>query len=128
MRAAMPWEIPDRMVPFMGLEITGFTRPNLTQLWIDPVDYQVELHQAVEYLSMRGMNVSIYNQPLCVLQRALWKFARKSISDWKNIYFDCCKECGVRENCGGFFKSALLKHSAHLHPIEIKAGAPVSVT
>src|SRR5581483_711166 len=30
-------------VALMGLEMTGFTRANLPQLWIDPIDYQNEL-------------------------------------------------------------------------------------
>ena len=103
----------------MGLEITGFTRPNLNKLWIDPYEYQTELQRAVEYLAIRGMNVSVYNHPLCLLPRDLWRFARRSISDWKNVYFDVCKSCGVRQQCGGFFMSAELKHSAHLHAIGV---------
>jgi His-Xaa-Ser system radical SAM maturase HxsC len=104
-------------IALMGLEITGFTRPNLNKLWIDPYEYQTELHRAVEYLSIRGMNVSIYNHPLCLLPRDLWKFARRSISDWKNVYFEVCENCGVRGQCGGFFMSAARKHSQHLRPI-----------
>jgi His-Xaa-Ser system radical SAM maturase HxsC len=88
-------------VAFMGLEITGFTRPNLRQLWIDPYDYLRELEVAVEYLAIRGMNVSIYNHQLCVIPRSLWRFARKSISDWKNLYFEACEACAVHEKCGG---------------------------
>lgn len=104
-------------VTFMGLEITGFTRPNLNMLWIDPYDYRSELAAAVEHLANRGMNVSIYNHPLCVLPQQLWRFARKSISDWKNQYFDVCEKCSVREQCGGFFKSATLKHSVYLRAV-----------
>jgi His-Xaa-Ser system radical SAM maturase HxsC len=104
-------------VALMGLEITGFTRPNLEELWIDPYDYQAELRRAVEYLSIRGMNVSIYNHPLCLLPRNLWKSAKRSISDWKNIYFEVCKTCGVRELCGGFFTSADRRRSEHLHAL-----------
>jgi His-Xaa-Ser system radical SAM maturase HxsC len=104
-------------VALMGLEITGFTRPNLQKLWIDPYDYQQELQAAVEFLATRGMRVSIYNHPLCLLPRPLWKFARKSISDWKNLYLDICDRCAVREQCGGFFKSVVHQRSAHLHPL-----------
>jgi His-Xaa-Ser system radical SAM maturase HxsC len=104
-------------VALMGLEITGFTRPNLNKLWIDPYEYQSELQRAVEYLAIRGMNVSIYNHPLCLLPRDLWKFARRSISDWKNIYFDVCDNCDVREKCGGFFESAERKRSQYLQAI-----------
>src|SRR5206468_9684118 len=34
-------------VALMGLEITGFTRPNLDLLWIDPFDYKDRLSEAV---------------------------------------------------------------------------------
>ena len=98
----------------MGLEITGFAKPNLGKLWIDPYDYRYKLQAAVEYLSIRGMNVSVYNHPLCLLPRALWSFARQSISDWKNTFFDECQSCAVREECGGFFKSAVHRRSEHL--------------
>jgi His-Xaa-Ser system radical SAM maturase HxsC len=104
-------------VALMGLEITGFTKPNLNKLWIDPYEYQTELQRAVEYLAIRGINVSVYNHPLCLLPRDLWKFARRSISDWKNVYFEVCETCGVRQQCGGFFMSAESKHSGHLRAL-----------
>lgn len=104
-------------VALMGLEITGFTRANLGALWIDPFDYQRELYQAVSYLADSRMNVSIYNHQLCVLDRRLWPFARKSISDWKNEYLPACANCAERENCGGLFASAKLRHSDHIAAI-----------
>lgn len=104
-------------VALMGLELMGYTRPNLQLLWIDPVDYQEQLEQAVQYLSWAGMNVSIYNHPLCILKRSLWPYARKSISDWKNIYLDECQPCSVLEQCGGLFKSGERIHSEHIAPI-----------
>ena len=55
-------------------------------LWIDPADYQVELKEAVRILDFAGIRTSIYNHQLCVLDRSLWPFAVKSISDWKNEY------------------------------------------
>ena len=104
-------------VALMGLELMGYTRPNLQLLWIDPVDYQEQLEQAVQHLSWAGMNVSIYNHPLCILKRSLWPYARKSISDWKNIYLDECQPCSVLEQCGGLFKSGERIHSEHIAPI-----------
>jgi hypothetical protein len=99
----------------MGLEMMGYTRANLEGLWIDPADYQRELAAAVAELRDARMNVSIYNHQLCVLDRVLWPFARKSISDWKNEFVEACGACSVRERCGGFFaSSAKLKYSAHI--------------
>jgi His-Xaa-Ser system radical SAM maturase HxsC len=101
-------------IALMGLEPTGYTPRNREKLWIDPVDYQDQLEAAVEILATRGMNVSIYNTQLCLLRPSLWKFARKSISDWKNVYLPECQACNVLEQCGGLFKSAEKMHSAHI--------------
>jgi His-Xaa-Ser system radical SAM maturase HxsC len=103
-------------VALMGLEITGFTRANLEQLWIDPLDYQPQLYRAVTLLADHRINVSIYNHQLCILDRRLWPFARKSISDWKNEYMAECEGCRERDNCGGFFASAKIRYSDHIQP------------
>jgi His-Xaa-Ser system radical SAM maturase HxsC len=105
-------------VALMGLEPTGYTPRNKEKLWIDPVDYQDELEEAVEFLSVRGMNVSLYNLQLCLLRRSLWSFARKSISDWKNVFFSECHACGVLDQCGGLFQSAELMHSPHIKALK----------
>jgi His-Xaa-Ser system radical SAM maturase HxsC len=94
-----------RHVAFMGMEPIGFARANREALWIDPLDYQAELQQAVHHLNDRGMRASLYNLPLCVLPRSLWRFAAKSISTWKNVYLPQCDGCSVKAECGGFFAS-----------------------
>jgi len=104
-------------VALMGLEITGFTRANLDSLWIDPLDYQPELYRAVSFLADSRMNVSIYNHQLCVLDKRLWPFARKSISDWKNEYMRECEDCREKKNCGGFFASAKIRYSDHIQAL-----------
>jgi hypothetical protein len=63
------------------------------------------------------MTVSLYNHQLCVLRPSLWRFAQKSISDWKNLYLPECEQCGVVDQCGGLFKWAVKKHSDHIQPI-----------
>lgn len=107
-------------VALMGLEPMGFARANLEAIWVDPIDYQPALRSAVDVLSRAGMNVSIYNHQLCTLPEELWPYARKSISDWKNEFFETCSECAVNEACGGFFASAAIRRSEHIHPIAAK--------
>lgn len=104
-------------VVFMGLEITGFTKANMKDLWIDPVDYQPQLFEAVQALEGSRIGVGVYNHQLCVTDRRLWKYARRSISDWKNEYLAECGECAARKQCGGFFSSTLSQHSAYIQPI-----------
>jgi len=104
-------------IALMGLEYTGYTPRNIAELWIDPYDYQDELEAAVEYLAVRNMTVSIYNHQLCVLKPSLWRFARKSISDWKTLYLPECENCSALPACGGLFQWAVRKHSDHIHAI-----------
>lgn len=101
-------------VTFMGLEITGFTRANMDKLWIDPFEYREELRSAVQFLAAAKMNVSVYNHQLCVIDPSIHRFARQSISDWKNEYLDECSNCSRRDQCGGFFSSSKLAHSSHI--------------
>jgi His-Xaa-Ser system radical SAM maturase HxsC len=103
-------------VVLMGLEITGFTRANLADLWIDPFDYRCQIAQAVSILDANRIKVSIYNHQLCLLDKHLWKFARKSISDWKNEFMPECNACSERGSCGGFFASASIRRSSHIAP------------
>lgn len=105
-------------VAFMGLEHEGYTSYNIEKLWIDPIDYQSELTEAVTYLADFGMNVSIYNAQLCTLPETLWRYSRKSISDWKNIYFEECNKCSQLEKCGGMFASGIKKHSNFIKAFE----------
>lgn len=104
-------------VALMGLELMGFARSNLDALWVDPPEYQAQLRAAVLELCRARMNVSIYNHPLCLLEPALWPYARRSISDWKADYAPECGGCGERENCGGFFASSRLRPSTSIRPL-----------
>ena len=101
-------------VALMGLEVTGFTLANLGELWIDPVDYKSELREAVEILKAHRMNTSIYNLQFCLLDESVWPYARQSISDWKNDYFEECDRCRLKSDCSGFFTSSNIKHSNHI--------------
>ncbi|MEX5683307.1 His-Xaa-Ser system radical SAM maturase HxsC [Pseudomonas silesiensis] len=105
-------------VALMGIESTGLAKKNYEQLWIDPTDYQKDLSQAAFFLDIRGIAVSIYNLPLCVLDPVLGRFYRQSISDWKNLFIDACQTCSATHACAGFFKSHSTKwQSRNIHPL-----------
>jgi len=94
-------------VALMGLEIMGFTRANLEELWIDPYDYKDQLSAAVSVLRAYGINVSVYNHQRCVVNEDIMSAYRKSISDWKNEFLESCKGCLKKDECGGFFFSQI---------------------
>lgn len=105
-------------VALMGLEMTGFTKANIHDLWIDPIEYQRQLEEAVLILSRAGVKVSIYNHQLCLIPQSILPYAKKSISDWKNEYMPECEGCEMRAECGGFFSSAHFKYSSHIKAIK----------
>ena len=104
-------------VALMGLEMTGLARPNSPLVWADPADYQRELAGAIDILATAGIATRIYNHQLCVLDRRLWPYAVRSISDWKNDYLDICHTCSVRDTCGGVFTTSGNRLSQHLRPV-----------
>lgn len=103
-------------VAFMEMETIGHAKDNLDDLWIDPFDYNELLEEAVRFLVYRDMNVSVYNAQLCVLKPSLWKYAKKSISDWKNTFLDQCDGCIKKNDCGGCFSTSICQ-SGHIKAI-----------
>lgn len=104
-------------VAIMGLEGIGFARKNIDQLWISPLSYVTELTTAVRQLRRQGLDVSIYNHPLCLIPQELRKFSIKSISSWKIRFIPACEKCVERASCGGLFFSSVGLESSSIAPI-----------
>lgn len=106
-------------VALMGLELTGFAKINLGNLWIDPYDYRNQLAKAVRILDQSRVPVLVFNHQLCVVSESVRPYCVASISDWKNDYLDACSDCSLKSACGGFFSSGLglSMHSDHICPI-----------
>ena len=102
---------------FMSLEIYGLASQNLDSVYIDPSDYQNQLRKAVLTLHRRGLNVSVYNTPLCLCHADIRRFSRKSISSWKNILLEECSSCSMKDDCCGFFSTSSLPISRHISPL-----------
>jgi His-Xaa-Ser system radical SAM maturase HxsC len=111
-------------VALMGLEMMGFARANVDDVWIDPSDYREELRQAVMLLDRRRIKTMIYNHQLCLIDREIWPWTVKSISDWKNEYHSECLNCDVRDRCGGFFFSAKYRMSDRIQSIRNEPARP----
>ena len=106
-------------VALMGLEMMGFTRANLDELWIDPYEYKDELSAAVKILSGYGITTSVYNHQLCLVNADIKPHYVKSISDWKNEFAPECTDCSKTNECGGFFSSGIkFKYSSNLRPFK----------
>ena len=90
----------------MGLEPMHKAQQHLDSLLLDRDTQNQGLIKAYEKLNQTDIDFSIYNIPLCHLDKSLWQFSRKSISEWKRDYPNC-EYCSVKEDCGGIFHSYL---------------------
>ncbi len=104
-------------VAFMGMEVEGQARKNIQKLWASPVEYAPYLKEAVIYLSRQNMDVSIYNEQLCLMPNEIWNFMRKSISEWKNTYLEKCSCCRAKNECAGFFAQPVEEHKRLIKPL-----------
>ena len=104
-------------VALMGLENIGFAIANANELWMDPIDYRTGLAEGVNILTSARVNVSVYNLQRCVLDRSVWTYAVRSISDWKNGYVEECDYCIEKDRCSGFFTSGRPRRSRGISPI-----------
>jgi His-Xaa-Ser system radical SAM maturase HxsC len=114
-------------VALMGLEMIGLARANIPALWIDPTEYADQLAEAILVLDRSRIHTMIYNHQLCLIPRHLWPWAVRSISDWKNEYHPECADCGVRDQCGGFFFSAKYKVSENIKALPSPAATEPAV-
>ena len=94
-------------VAFMGMERTGFAVKNQALIWIEPKDFVPYLQSAIGILDGWGIGAAVFNIPLCLLPESCWRFAKRSISDWKTQYAECCSDCTKREECCGLFGTSV---------------------
>jgi len=102
-------------ISIMNLEQTGWAKRNWSELYVEPESYQDELVKSCQMSKRFGIDISLFNYPLCHIPHEIHHHAKKSISDWKNVYTDTCDSCILKSNCGGFFSSVKDKWT---HPEE----------
>lgn len=102
-------------VALMGMENMGFAKLNRAEVFIDPWDYRDVLSEAVRTLKLYDIDTRIFNLPLCIVNSDIHAFCAQSISDFKRIYYDACRECVKQDTCCGFFSSSTDKHYLTQH-------------
>ena len=93
-------------VSIMNLEPQGWARKNYHSLHVPVQKQNPGLLDACRAARVKGLEVRLFNYPLCLLDETLRPIAVKSISDWKNYYPPECDSCQLFDDCGGFFTSA----------------------
>ena len=95
------------VVNFIGLEMCGNAIKNRDRVWIDYSVAASSCENAIEKIIHAGIDVGLYNFPLCAVKRKYWSICKDSISDYKIRYKPECADCSVREICNGVFSSTI---------------------
>ena len=107
-------------VKIMAMEMMGSAAKNREQLWIDYSEAFKASKDAIKLFLMNGIDVRLYNFPLCKVEEGYWGICSKSITSYKIEYNDSCNSCSVKSICGGVFKSTLKITNMHLEPVKGK--------
>ena len=104
-------------VNFVAMEMMGNAAVNKDELWIDYSEAFVKIRKAIDLLVCSGIDVQLYNFPLCAVDKGYWHIASKSITDYKIRFMDECDECQVKDICGGFFYSTKQLMQPKVQPV-----------
>ena len=58
---------------------------------------------AIRRMVKNGIDVRLYNFPICTVQKSFWTLCEKSISGNKVRFGEVCDVCKYRSACGGVF-------------------------
>lgn len=105
-------------VCIMAMELTGNAYVNRQEVWIPYRASAPYVKEASDLLIRNGIDVQLYNFPLCTIDSGCWTLCRKSISEPKVRYSPECKACRVRDACGGVFAGTIRTEEQELMRIE----------
>lgn len=88
----------------MQLESIGYARMNWSELFFDSSSDFASIGRALDICRARGIDVQLYNFPICTVPNNYRTYARPTISDWKQKFLDHCQGCTERSSCSGFFE------------------------
>ncbi len=108
-----------RIVNFIGLETLGNCAKNFNLVYMDYTETFKYIKPALRILFDAGINTSLYNYPLCTVERGFWFLCRQSITPYKVRYTPACDECDVKSFCSGYFSSTLGVAKPKVIPIHL---------
>lgn len=104
-------------VSIMAMEMTGSARVNQDKVWISYVDAAQVAEDAALVLIENGIDVKLYNFPLCTVKKEYWTLCEKSISPDKVRYAETCEICKMKNACGGVFAGTMFMEKGELRAI-----------
>ncbi len=104
-------------VSIMAMEMTGSAYINRDKVWIPYREAARKIQKAIMVFIEHGIDVKLYNFPLCTVEKKFWTLCEKSISPEKVRYSKQCHICKMKKECGGIFAGTLLMEKGELKAI-----------
>ena len=111
-----------RVVHFISLETRGNCAKNAAEVYAGPAESFQAAKLAITKLVSAGIDVGLYNFPLCMVEKGFWHICSKSITPEKIRYATACGACEARNLCGGFFYSTLSLAKPEVRPVHFHGG------
>ena len=105
------------VVNFIGLETRGNCAINFDDLFIPFDEVFSLLKPAITTLVEAGIDVGLYNFPLCWIEEGFRGICKKSITPSKIRYNQECDNCILKTACGGFFGTTRALAKPAVRPI-----------
>lgn len=106
------------IINLIAMEMTGCAARNRDILWIDYDQLCIIAEDGIRYAMNHGINIGLYNFPLCQVPERLWPLVKASITPSKIRFMDECDGCVQRNACGGMFYSTRLLGLCSVRPFE----------
>lgn len=104
-------------VNIMAMEMTGNAAKNSDMIWVPYRESFKFVKKMILKLVTAGIDVRLYNFPLCTVEREFWMICQKSISEYKVRFAEVCSSCRMKDSCGGVFAGTLRLESNDLEAI-----------
>lgn len=105
-------------VSVMAAEMTGNAFANRESVWRPYGESFSIIKDSIELLINSGIDVKLYNFPLCTVDMKYWTLCEKSISPNKVTFADICEDCKYKGACGGVFSGSFNLEKDELKPIK----------
>lgn len=104
-------------VSVIAMEMTGSARANKDEVWIPYRESFALLRRPLRKLLEGGVDVKLYNYPLCTVEKPFWALCEKSISPSKVRFGKVCGRCKYLSSCSGVFAGTLKLEESELEAL-----------
>ena len=106
------------VINLVAMEMSGCAAKNREKIWVEYKEIVLAAEKGIAFAITNGIDVGLYNFPLCSIPERLWGLAKNSITPTKVRFDLSCQECAVKAVCGGLFHSTYMLNLNPINPIQ----------